>query len=70
MGKVLAKNLADSFSLNLRGSSSDILSKTKPAAVVMNIKSNFFGNNYQKIDSDKISNSILLSIEEINRELL
>ena len=70
MGKVLAKNLADCFSLKLRGSSSDILSKTKPAAVVMNIKSNFFGNNYQKTDSDKMSTSILLSIEEINRGLL
>ena len=68
MGKVLAKNLAEAFSMKLRGSSSEILTKTKTATVIINNKE--FGNNYQKVDSKKICDSILLSIEEINSGLI
>jgi len=68
MGKVLAKNLAETLSMKLRGSSSEVLTKTKPATIIININ-NIFGNYYQKIDSEKICYSIVSSIKEIGTSL-
>ena len=70
MGKVLAKNLAENFSMKLRGSSSEILTKTKSTTIIINTNNERFGNNYQRIDSEKICDSIVLSIKEISSGLL
>ena len=70
MGKILAKNLAENFSMKLRGSSSEILTKTKSTTIIINTNNERFGNNYQRIDSDKVCASIVLSIKEISSGLL
>ena len=69
LGKLLAKNLKESLGLTVRGSSSEILTKTKPPTVVVNLDVSIFGKNYQNIKIDSISSALVSSIKEIDKKL-
>tara|TARA_B100001123_G_scaffold133515_1_gene154715 strand:- start:255 stop:1214 length:960 start_codon:yes stop_codon:yes gene_type:complete len=69
LGKLLAKNLKGSLGLPTRGSSSEILTKTKPPTVIINLSVNKFGKNYQNIKPELISSALTSSIKEIDKNL-
>ena len=69
LGKLLAKNLNESLGLPTRGSSSEILTKTKPPTVIINLSVDEFGKNYQNIKPESISSALRSSIKEIDKNL-
>ena len=69
LGEVLSKNIADNFNMEVRGSSSKILTKTKPITVVLSVGNINFGNNYQNFDSKKICDSLVSATKEITKNL-
>ena len=65
----MAKNLNESLGLPTRGSSSEILTKTKPPTVIINLSVDEFGKNYQNIKPESISSALTSSIKEIDKNL-
>lgn len=70
MGRVLANNFKNLLNMEVRGSSSEILTKTKPPTVILNLNLSSFGNNYQVIEPDLICQALVETINEIGESLL
>ena len=64
MGKILSKGISKNLNVEIRGSSSKILAKTKSTTVVISI-----GNNYQNFNSKHICAAIVSTTEEIGKSL-
>lgn len=64
MGKILSKVISKNLNVEIRGSSSKILTKTKSTTVVISI-----GNNYQNFNSKHICSAIVSATEEIGKSL-
>ena len=69
LGKLLATNLKESLGLTIRGSSAEVLTKTKPPTVVLNLDVSIFGKNYQNIKVELISSALVSSIKQIDKNL-
>ena len=57
------------FNMEIRGSSSKILTKTKSPTVVISISNQAFGNNYQNFQSKNICSAIVSANEEASKSL-
>jgi len=69
MGEILSKCIAKNFNMEIRGSSSKILTKTKSPTVVISISNQAFGNNYQNFQSKNICSAIVSANEEASKSL-
>ena len=69
LGKLLATNFKESLGLTIRGSSAEVLTKTKPPTVVINLDVSIFGKNYQNIKVELISLALVSSIKQIDKNL-
>ena len=64
MGKILSKGIAKNLNMEIRGSSSKILTKTKSTTVIISI-----GNNYQNFNTKNICSAIVSTTEKIGKNL-